>query len=80
MTPYQDPCSPYLARPRRGLRSACVETWLHRGMRPPCAACAVRDICRRDAGDPTPLPTAVPRQRHANAGDPGPAPVRPRAA
>ncbi len=63
MTPYQCPYSPYLARPRRGLRSACAETWLHRGMRPPCAACVVRDLCRREAGERRPLPTAVPRQR-----------------
>ena len=63
MTP--EPYSPYLTRPRRGLRAACVATWLSRGKRPPCAAFTVGDLCERDAGKRTPLPTAVPRQPRA---------------
>ena len=63
MTP--EPYSPYLTRPRRGLRAACVATWLSRGKRPPCAACTVGDLCERDAGERTRPPMTTPAPRAA---------------
>lgn len=54
------PVSPYLSKPRRGIRHACLERALHRGNgEPPCEGCPLHNLCLISADEPDvdlPLP------------------------
>ena len=57
MTDTTHEISPYLVRPRRGLREACRKIASdHGATRPPCAACALADLCSVSRSELPPLP------------------------
>ena len=66
MTDTAHKISPYLVRPRRGLREACRKiAGDHGETRPPCAACGLADLCAVSRSELPPLPEPEHRQKAA---------------
>ena len=54
--------SPYLQRPRRGLREACRQIHADRGEPTPCRDCGLGDLCAHCVGDAGDAGQPVPRK------------------